>query len=123
MDSFGKRLRDAITAAEITQEQLGDEVGRSKGAVTQWVQDKTEPDLQTLAKICERLKVSADYLVRGVESQYMDAQTAQIAARVQALSEPNREGLHKLIFGVGVKDDEVERRMPITKKLQRAPRK
>lgn len=123
MDTFGKRLRDAITAAEITQEQLGDDVGRSKGAVTQWVQDKTEPDLATLAKICDRLKVSADFLVRGVEAQYLDAQTSRIAERVQSLSEPEREGLHRLIFGDGVTDDDVERKMPITKKLRRVPKK
>jgi transcriptional regulator with XRE-family HTH domain len=115
MDGFGARLRAAIDAAHMTQSQLADEVGRSKGAVTQWVHGQTEPDLRTLAAICERLSVSADYLVLGVQAPYLDEQTVAIAHRVQELDPTARAGLHRLIFGNGVPDHVVEERMPITK--------
>lgn len=123
MNTFGKRLRAAITAAGVTQEQLGEHVGRSKGAVTHWVQDTSEPDLTTLARICDLLKVSADFLVRGVDAQYLDAQTSEIAERVQSLGKAEREGLHRLIFGNSATDDVVERKMPITRKLLTQPKK
>ena len=121
MDTFAKRLKGAIVAAKITQTQLANDVGRTKGAVTQWVQGDTEPDLRTLAAICDRLKVSADYLVRGVAAHYLDAKTARIASRMQNLTDAERDSLHGLIFGNGVTDDDVERKMPITKRLRRAP--
>lgn len=122
METFGQRLRRAILAADVTQTRLGEDVGRTKGAVSQWVNDESEPDLRTLAKICERLQVSADYLVRGIEARYLDEQTAAIVARVSSLDESARGGLHELIFGPAVADDEVERRMPATKKFARGGR-
>jgi transcriptional regulator with XRE-family HTH domain len=116
MDGFGARLRAAIDAAHMTQSQLAEQVGRSKGAVTQWVHGQTEPDLRTLAEICKRLNVSADYLVRGVNATpYLDEQVVAIANRVQCLEPSAREGLHELIFGKSVPDHVVEARMPITK--------
>jgi transcriptional regulator with XRE-family HTH domain len=115
MAGFGSRLRTAIEAARITQAQLAEDVGRTKGAVTQWVQGQTEPDLRTLAAICARLRVSADYLVLGVAAPYLDEQTVAIANRVQGLEPSARDGLHDLIFGKSVPDDVVEARMPITK--------
>ena len=119
METFGKRLKVAIFAAKITQTQLANDVGRTKGAVTQWVQGETEPDLKTLTAICDRLKVSADYLVRGVDTRYLDAKMARIASRMQQLTESERDSLHRLIFGNSVNDEDVEARMPITARLKR----
>jgi len=119
MDTFGKRLKQAIKAAGITQSQLADDMGRSKGAVSQWVNGDTEPDLATVAKIAARLRVSADALLRGVDTRYMDKETVEIAERIQQLDEESRRGVYKLIFGRSATDATVEAKMPVTKTLKR----
>lgn len=99
METFGKRLKRTLDAQGLSQSKLAEKVARSKGAVTQWVHDDTEPDLQTLTRICEILKVSADYLIRGVDSRYLDEHTARIADRLQHLPPDQRAALRALIFG------------------------
>lgn len=123
VDTFGQRLRYAIIAAETTQTRLGDDIGRTKSAVSQWVNNDTEPDLATLARICDTLQVSADFLVRGIETQYLDQQTAAIVDRIKRLDESSRDGLHALIFGKAVTDDQVEQRMPVTTQFKGAKKK
>lgn len=122
MDTFGKRLKQAIKDAGLTQTQLAEEMGRSKGAVSQWVNDETEPDLTTVAKIAAKLKVSADALVRGVDTRFMDPSTVEIAERIQSLDEESRRGVYQLIFGRRATDETVEERMPVTKTLKRPGR-
>lgn len=119
MDTFGRRLKLALVAKGMTQAALAEKVSRTKGAVTQWIHGDTEPDFRTLMEICRHLEVSADFLVRGVDTAFLDEQTVSIAARMQSLAPDQRATLHKLIFGNGASDATVEQRMPITKALKR----
>ena len=64
-------LKDRIAAvrkaAGLTQEQLGELLGVSRQAVSRWESGQTSPDAATLAALCEKLRVSADYLLLGKE--------------------------------------------------------
>ena len=64
-------LKDRIAAvrkaAGLTQEQLGELLGVSRQAVSRWESGQTSPDASTLAALCEKLRVSADYLLLGKE--------------------------------------------------------
>ena len=64
-------LKDRIAAvrkaAGLTQEQLGELVGVTRQAVSKWESGQTVPDALTVAKLCEALHVSADYVLLGKE--------------------------------------------------------
>lgn len=64
-------LKDRIAAvrraAGLTQEQLGELLGVSRQAVSRWESGQTSPDVSTLAALCEKLRVSADYVLLGKE--------------------------------------------------------
>ena len=64
-------LKDRIAAvrkaAGLTQEQLGELLGVTRQAVSKWESGQTTPDAATIAALCEKLHVSADYVLLGKE--------------------------------------------------------
>ena len=56
-------------AAGLTQEQLGELLGVTRQAVSKWESGQTSPDVATLAALCEKLRVSADYVLLGKEPE------------------------------------------------------
>lgn len=51
----------------LSQEQLGNQLGVSRQAVSKWESGQVTPDVRYLITMCELFDVSADYLLRGVE--------------------------------------------------------
>ena len=51
----------------LTQEQLGDLVGVTRQAVSKWESGQAVPDALTVAKLCQELNLSADYVLLGKE--------------------------------------------------------
>jgi DNA-binding XRE family transcriptional regulator len=69
-ESFGARLRQARVAAGMTQTDLGrgvlpDGSDASKATVSHWEVERTSPSVPQLRLLCERLGVSADFLLFG----------------------------------------------------------
>ena len=66
-------LKDRIAASArrrgLTQEQLGELLGVTRQAVSKWESGQTSPDAATLAALCEKLCVSADYILLGKEPE------------------------------------------------------
>ncbi len=60
-----KMLRTARKAAGLTMRELGDKVGVSESAISQYENGKREADFETALKIGEILGCSIDYLLRG----------------------------------------------------------
>jgi transcriptional regulator with XRE-family HTH domain len=75
-DSFGSRLSAARKAAALTQEELGIIAGVGKGAVSSWEVGRTEPTLEQLALIADKLAVTADFLLRGCANDQLRAKAA-----------------------------------------------
>ena len=65
---LNERIIRVRKAAGLTQEQLGEVVGVSRQAVSKWESGAATPDLATMARLCEALGVSADYLLLGREA-------------------------------------------------------
>lgn len=64
---MGTRIRVLRNAKFLTQEELGDLVGVTKGAVSQWEGDKTENiKLQTFLRLLDVLGTKFEYLIFGV---------------------------------------------------------
>lgn len=111
MTTIGDRIRAARKAAGLTQDQLAEDLGRSKGAISQWENEQGQPDLYLVAAMCERLKVSADYLIRGIDASFVDAKTLAMASKLTTLSTVQFDGLSKL-FGPAVPDERVAQFLP-----------
>ena len=64
---WNERITVVRKAAGLTQEQLGQRLGVTRQAVSKWESAQTVPDAVTIARLCEALDVSADYLLLGKE--------------------------------------------------------
>ena len=62
MSVFSERLRAERKKAKLTQEDMAKQLGITRAAYTLYETDKTQPSLESAAKIAEILKTSLDYL-------------------------------------------------------------
>ena len=74
---WNERIAVVRKAAGLTQEQLGERLGVSRQAVSKWESGQTVPDAVTIAKLCETLHVSADYVLLGREPSDAAASTVE----------------------------------------------
>lgn len=70
------RIATVRKAAGLTQEQLGELVGVTRQAVSKWESGQTVPDALTVARLCQALHVSADYVLLGKEPEEAQAAPA-----------------------------------------------
>lgn len=75
MEEMKDRIAAARKLAGLTQEQLGELLGVTRQAVSKWESGQTVPDAVTVARLCEALHVSADYVLLGKEPEESDDQT------------------------------------------------
>lgn len=64
--TLGNRLARARKRLKLTQEQIADQFGVSKQAVSQWERDETTPEPDKLANLRQTLRVTFAYLLLGV---------------------------------------------------------
>lgn len=62
LEGLGERLREARTAAGVTQEQLAEAIGVSRPAVSQYEHGEMRPGLDTLERAAHHLGVRAGWL-------------------------------------------------------------
>lgn len=63
LKSIQARLREAITLSGIKQNVIAKEIGVSTQTVSKYLRADVLPALDTLAKLCVCLDVSADYIL------------------------------------------------------------
>lgn len=64
-----RMLRAARKAKGLTMKELGEKIGVSESAISQYETGKREADFETILKIGEILDCSLDYLLRGGDSK------------------------------------------------------
>jgi len=64
----GEKITELRKKANITQQQLGDELNVSAQAVSKWEHNLAEPDVTTIKKICLYFKISTDEFF-GIEKE------------------------------------------------------
>jgi transcriptional regulator with XRE-family HTH domain len=67
--TFAGRIRKLRAEAGMNQGQFADFVGISRGAMSYYEQEMRVPDISTLLTICEKCKVSADYMLGIIPDQ------------------------------------------------------
>lgn len=62
-DLIKERLASEIKNSNLTTVEIGKKVGVSPEMITQYVTTKKMPRLDTFAKLCKELDLSADYIL------------------------------------------------------------
>lgn len=91
MGTMGQRIRDSRQAAKLTQTQLGRLLGVTKGAVSTWETGRNVPDLPLFIGLCEKLKVSADYILWNKTAHQHPSDVLELAHRIAKLDNKKRE--------------------------------
>lgn len=63
MKEIQKRLRDAIKNSGLKQNEIAYKIGVSPQTVSRYMKTDTFPALDTLARLCNLLDISADYIL------------------------------------------------------------
>lgn len=96
---FGDRLREARQGKELSQEQLGEKLGKvAKQAISHWENGHHFPSIQQLVQIAAILNVSFDWLLLGKSPENLSIGAIQQAKLYESLDTANRrkwEGLRK----------------------------
>ena len=69
MKGFGEKIKELRIAKGYTQKKLAEELGQAQTTIFYWEQNKQEPNISSLKKLCETFEVSADYLL-GLTEDY-----------------------------------------------------
>ena len=73
LDYFGDRLKTLRKERGITQQELADAIGISKGGLCYYENTNRAPDITVLEKFADYFKVSADYLLGRTNAQTQKA--------------------------------------------------
>ena len=97
-----KMLRIARKTKGLTMKELGERVGVSESAISQYETGKREADFETLLKIGEVLDCSIDYLLRGEQekkpaSKNRDELSDIERSLIELFRELNEEGQEQLV--------------------------
>lgn len=69
METFSVRIKELRKENGLTQKQLANKLQTTNSAVCDWERGRTQPDLETLAKIASLFSVPSDYLL-GLTDEY-----------------------------------------------------
>ena len=80
---FEEKIVELRKQKGLSQEELAEQLGVSRQAVSRWELGQTLPDIPNLLQLCELFGVSADYLVRDEEQAVVKSdQSAKTIARL-----------------------------------------
>ena len=81
---FEEKIVELRKTKGLSQEELAEQLGVSRQAVSRWELGQTLPDIPNLLQLCELFGVSADYLVR--EEEHTAAKSDQNAKTIARLT-------------------------------------
>ena len=81
---FEEKIVELRKQKGLSQEELAEQLGVSRQAVSRWELGQTLPDVPNLLQLCELFGVSADYLVRDEEQ--VTEKSDQSAKRIAKLT-------------------------------------
>lgn len=65
---IAERLQDLRKKAGYSQEQVAEQLGLSRQAVSKWESGQGKPEIDNIVKLVELYGVSADYILLGIEN-------------------------------------------------------
>ncbi len=88
MYNIGSHIRNARKRADLTQEELSESIGVTPQYLSDLERGLVGTSISTLIKICNRLNVSADYILFGSTSE-TNAASATLIEKFQRLPAEN----------------------------------
>ena len=76
--TIGEKILNLRKARGWSQEELAEQIGVSRQAVSRWESDSAKPDADKIIAICDLFGVSADYLLRDISAMPLDTAPATI---------------------------------------------
>lgn len=92
---FPQRLREIMRSKNVTQKDLATEIGKTRQAVSYYMDGSSGPDWETLAKIASFLGVSSDYLL-GLSERKESTETQLAYLEMSRLSDTSLKNLSDL---------------------------
>jgi len=118
---FPERLTLQRKAKGLNQEALGEAMGgMSKQGISHWETGRYEPNIAQLARLCEVLDCTADWLLLGKSQEDLPPDAIQEAKFFNKLTPEGKKRWRTLrpAFGDAVSDKQVEDKMAITKRFK-----
>jgi transcriptional regulator with XRE-family HTH domain len=108
--TLGARLKEARKIKKKTQEQVAELFDIGKAAVSQWEKNGTVPETDRIAPLCDFLKVSADYILRGVDAPYITPDALRIVRMYTNAKPEDQIKIEQIlaIYGPAASDEKVE---------------
>ena len=105
--TVGDRIQSLRKSKGMSQEELADQVGVSRQAVSKWESEQATPDLDKVVIMSELFEVTTDYLLKGIEPVKMDEhKTMADVVDQKILTEKNgkraKTALKWFLIGFGV---------------------
>lgn len=103
MSTIGTRLKQLRDSQHWTLKQVADKLGlKGHSTYSNWEYDRTQPDADMFAKLSELYKVSVDYLISGMESDYddfekLDAKRRFVIEEVHHMTDDEVDHFHDYI--------------------------
>ena len=105
--TVGDRIQSLRKSKSMSQEELADQVGVSRQAVSKWESEQATPDLDKVVIMSELFEVTTDYLLKGIEPVKTDEhKTMADVVDQKILTEKNgkraKTALKWFLIGFGV---------------------
>lgn len=94
--TFGKRLRNARTAKNMTQKQLASLISAKHNSISNWENDLNKPDPDTIELICGILDITPNYLLAAKPEAFSPAEKLLIK-KYRELDDFGRETVDMVI--------------------------
>jgi len=100
MYNIGSNIRTARKRADLTQEQLSEKIGVTPQYLSDLERGLVGTSLHTLVKICDKLNVSADFILFG--QQHGDVPDDTILALFEKINRMPRQKAEKMAAGINL---------------------
>ncbi|WP_074743350.1 helix-turn-helix domain-containing protein [Celeribacter indicus] len=90
---ISERLRTLMNTHKLTVSELSQKAGVSKSAMEKYLAGPSSPRATAIASLCASLRVSADWLLFGVDDDLWRVQNSSLAVLLALLEDLKREGL------------------------------
>lgn len=105
--SIGDNIKKLRTDKEYTQKSLAKALNVTQGAVSQWEQGLTSPDIDQLVTISRLFDVSVDFLLFGTHPD-TDISKRNVASRLRLLMSMNKMDFNVLSERTGISADNIQ---------------
>ncbi len=104
--TLGEKIKTARTAKKLTQKQLADIVNAKHNSVSDWENNKSKPDMDTIELLCGALELTPTYLVGNksdeeygniIEKLMTEPGLLDIINDYKTLSSKDKEAIRQII--------------------------